>query len=386
MQKYQKSISKWLFACKKNKFIANKGKILKNKKIWVVISVLFLISFLISGLSKVTANPTPTPYIFIKDPLTITGAELQMKNVTVELNCYTDRIEGVGIYLIENIANNSVSFTIGFHLWDWNFEIKKSLLNNSELNFSDIISLNPQNTLLILIQWKTDSYLREIGGKELWFTESDRDLYFVYYQINTTEYWGGTILFEQLRLNFYSDRFYNSDLQSNLCRQENLSITNNEDLNNLLNNSEKIQLLIDQVPYYEISQENISQNQAFFFYSIDDNTHITWFTTLLVILLGVGAIFLQKVIFKLKAKKAGITAFLPIIVISLSLVITGIVPYTEKMQGSGMRIPILYTPLPLMKIILWELGLLLLYNIVLILIISGTGIVMLYKKRRKKPS
>ena len=138
MQKYQEIISKWLSACKETKFTVNKGKIPKNKKKWMLISVLFLTSFLISGLSKVTANPTPTPYVFVKDPLTITGAELQVKNVTVELNCYSDHIEGVGIYLIENIANKSVSFTIGFHLWDWNFEIKKSLLNNSELNFSDI--------------------------------------------------------------------------------------------------------------------------------------------------------------------------------------------------------------------------------------------------------
>ncbi len=387
MKKSQKIISKWSLVSKKNKkFIANKGKILKNKKKLGLISVMLFICFLNPCLSKVPDTPTPTPYVFVRDPLTITGAELQMKNITIELNCYTDRIEGVGNYLIENVANNSVCFKIGFHLWDWNFEIKKSLLNNSELNFSNEISLNPHQTLLILIQWKTSSYLRDIGGKELWFTESDRDLYFVYYQIDTTEYLGGTILFEQLRFNFYSDRFYNSDLQSNLCRQENLEITSKEGPNNLLNNSEKIQLLIDQVPYYEISQENINQNQAFFFYSIDDNTHITWFNTLLVILLGVGAIFLQKVIFIMKAKKAGITAFLPIIVISLSLGITGMVPYTEKMQGGGIGIPITFTPQPLMKIILWELGLLLLYNIVLIVIIAGTGIVMLYKKKRKNYS
>ena len=368
-------------------FIAlNKGKNLKNKKKWGVISVLILICFLIPDISKVTATPTPTPKVFIKDPLTITGAELQMKNVSVELNCYADRIEGIGIYLIENIANNSVSFTIGFHLWDWNFEIKKSLLNNSELNFNDTFSLNPHNTLSISIQWRTDSYLRDIGGKELWFTESDRDLYFVYYQIDATEYWGSNILSEQVRFNFYSDCFYNSDLQSNLCTQENLKISNKEDINNLVNNSEQIQLLLDQVPYYEISRENISQNQAFFFYSINDNTHISWFNVLIVILLGGGAIFLQNVFLKLKGKKAAITSFLPIIIITLSLGITGLVPYTERMQGSGLIVPILRAPQPLMQIILCELGLLLLYNIVLILIIAGTMIAMLYKKKRKKPS
>ena len=383
MQKYQKAISKWLFACKKNKFIVKKGKILKNKKKWGIISVLLLICFLIPGFFKVTANPTQSSYVFVRDPLTITGAELQMKNVTVELNCYADRIEGVGIYLIENIANNSVSFTIGFQLTEFNFEIKKSLLNNSELNFNDTIFLNPHNTLSILIHWRVDSYLKNIGGKESWFTESDRGLYYVYYQIDATEYWGSNILFEQLRFNFYSDRFYNSDLQSNLCRQENMAISDDEGINNLLNSSEKIQLLLDQVPYYEISQENISQNQAFFFYSINDNTHITWFNILIVILLGGGAIFLQNVVLKLKGKKVAITAFLPIIVITLSLGIIGLIPHTEKMVGFGMAVPIFHTSQPFMKIILWELGLLLLYNIVLIVIIAGTGIVMLYKKKRK---
>ena len=387
MQNYKKKISKWIFASKKKKIIRNEGKNLKNKKKSGVISVLLLICFLFPGFSKVTANPTSNPYIFVRDPLTITGAELQMKNATVELNCYADRIEGVGIYLIENTANNSASFTIGFQLTDFNFEITKSLLNNSELNFNDSISLNPHNTLSILIQWRVvDSYLDNIGGKESWFTESDRGLYYVYYQIDATEYWGSNILFEQIRFNFYSSCFYNSDLQSNLCRQENLSIYNDRGINNLINSSEKIQLLLDQVPYYEISQENISQNQAFFFYSINDNTHISWFNTLLVILLGGGAMFLQTMFLKLKGKKVAITAFLPIILIILSLGITGIIPYTEKMVGFGMADPIFYTSQPLMQIILSELGLLLLYNIVLIMFIAGIGIAMLYKKKRKKPS
>ena len=384
MQKYQKSISKWLFACKKKEFIIHKGKILKNKKQWGIISVLLLIFFFNSSFSKVSATPTSNPYIFVRDPLTITGAELQMKNATVELNCYADRIEGVGIYLIENIANNSVSFTIGFQLTDFNFEITKSLLNNSEFNFNDSINLNPHKSLSILIHWRVvDSYLDNIGGKESWFTESDRGLYYVYYQIDATEYLGSSILFEQIRFNFYSDHFYNSDLKSNLCRQENLSIYNDSGINNLLNISEEIQLLLDHVPYYQISQENISQNQIFFFYSINDNTHISWFNVLIVVLLGGGAIFLQKVFFKMKGKKVAITAFLPIIVITLSLGIIGLIPYTEKMVGFGLQDPLFMTPQPFMQIILWELGLLLLYNIVLILNNAGTIIATLYKKKRK---
>ena len=99
-------------------------------KHFVIVSFLIVFSFL-GTMPNASANPIPRPFIDIRDPLKLTGAELQLVNASVYLDCFRDHVEGYGLYYIKNVANSSVNFTIEFNLGYQNFTITNFKINNT---------------------------------------------------------------------------------------------------------------------------------------------------------------------------------------------------------------------------------------------------------------